>query len=513
MAPETLHQQMLEPSFYPDHTKRVDYVETHISHVYLLDTLVYKVKKPVNFGFLDFTSLDQRMQICQNEVRLNRRFSTGIYLGVLAISYDGHRYSLQKTGEPQEYTVKMRRLPEDRMLNNLLKQGAIHPTQMTCLGHHLAQLHRQAPICRNDEGIPELEHIRYNWQENFNQTQSMLTTLLAPEGERALRRWIEQFLKRQSSLLQQREVDGWVREGHGDLHAAHICLTEPIQIFDCIEFNRRFRVSDILSDLAFLLMDLQHYGHGELIPHLWEGYQADLDQGKNASILLPFYLCYRAFVRGKVYGFQASDDAASRSANTENARRYFAQALAALLPQSLILVGGMMGTGKSSLCRALSSLMPCQWLRSDELRETMYSKDGSHDSFRSGQYTPEKTDAVYRQLLQLAEKSLENGQTVLVDASFSATEHRHAFYNLAGQRAVPVVQVLASCPPPVARRRLAQRSQENKDPSNGRPELYASQASNFELPSSDEPYISVDTSGSLNYTLQQMLGHILERVG
>lgn len=312
-----------EPASYPHRPPRVEVVQTHISAIFLAGHLVYKVKKPVNLGFLDFTTLERRRHFCQEEVRLNRRLCPEVYLGVEVIGRTNGALSLGR-GEPVEYAVVMRRLPQDRMMDALLARGELTPRMVEDVAACLADFHERAATDERIAAFGRPEAIRVNTDENFAQTERYRGRLLSPQQFSDIRRFTEAFLERRE-LFEERIRRGRVRDGHGDLHLQHICLADRIYIFDCIEFNERFRYGDVAVDLAFLLMDLDFHDRPDLARLLERRYQ-ELSGDRALGEMLPFYKCYRAYVRGKVEGFRSEDPRVppeQRREAQERARRYF----------------------------------------------------------------------------------------------------------------------------------------------------------------------------------------------
>ena len=240
----------------------VELIETHISWVFLAGDSVYKVKKPVDLGFLDFTTLEKRRFFCEEEVRLNQRLTHDVYLGVVELR--GDRFRPGGSGLLQEVAVHMRRLPQDRMLDELVRSGRAEPALLEQIGRIVARFHAAAPTGGEIDTLGGLETIRTNWQENFDQTAGFDARVLPEEWRRELRTWVEAFLAREGSRFAARVAAGRSRDCHGDLQAQHVCCTEPIQIFDCIEFNHRFRYGDVASEIAFLIMDLTRLGRADL---------------------------------------------------------------------------------------------------------------------------------------------------------------------------------------------------------------------------------------------------------
>lgn len=322
----SLIHDLSKPSALPDETTRVSAVQTHISIVFIGDRYVYKVKKPVDFGFLDFSTLDKRRHFCHKEVELNRRLSKGLYLGVLPVTYDGSRYSLMETGEEVvDYAVKMRRIPDERLMKSLFERGALLREDLDRVAQVLAACHAKAPGSPEIDRYGDPDRFKVNTDENFEQVEPFVGRTLSREAFDRLRRWTDDFYASNKGLFLERIRAGKVRDCHGDLHMEHVVIGDDIDLFDCIEFNDRFRYGDTLADVAFLLMDLEFHGGGALSVHFLEDYKRHAHES-NVEALLTFYKIYRAFVRGKVTGFQLDDpriDPRKKSEAMEKARKYF----------------------------------------------------------------------------------------------------------------------------------------------------------------------------------------------
>ena len=516
MDSHQLHEQLLRPGAWPDSGGRtVTSVETHVSRLYFVGDRVYKVKKPVDFGFLDFTTLEKRRFFCAEEVRLNDRFAPDTYLGVVELRREGNRVRAGGGGELVDYAVAMRRLPRERMLDRLITAGDPSlPREMDRLARRLARLHRDSEVCR--EAGADLERVRTNWRENFEQSAPLVGVTLERDALDLVRGHVEAFLARHGDLLRERESDGYVRDGHGDLHAEQVCLTEPIRIYDCIEFNRRFRVADTAADLAFLLMDLDFRGRRDLDADLLTAYRAAAGDDPGLDVLLPFYKLYRAWVRGKVDSFLAVDpdaDPGARAEATALARRYFNLALGYLVAPQLLLTCGLMGTGKSTLAAALARATGARVLRSDVVRKELAgdrAEKSSEAPYGEGIYSEEFTAATYARLLTLAARELDRGRPVIVDASFSRRRQRAPFARAAADHGVPCRVLWTTCPEAATRQRLEERRRAGTDPSDGRPELLESQAKDFEPPTPDEGTIQVDTAAEVDYTLHLLLARLVK---
>ena len=319
-------QALLNPKAYPETPPQgIELVQTQMSFVFLADDYVYKVKKPVNLGYLDYTTLDKRHFYCQREVELNRRLCPDVYLGVIPISRGGSGILVGGQGKVIEYAVKMRRLPQQAMMNVLLANNQVSSPMVTNVAQKLVEFHQQAETNASISAFGNLEAITKNTEENFTQTEKYISNTLSREKYQRIKDYTDSFVKKNASLFRKRITDGRIRDCHGDLHAAHICFTNGICIYDCIEFNDRFRYCDVASEVAFLAMDIDHYGQADLSQSFVKAYVAqNRDEGLEG--LLNFYKCYLAYVRGKVESFKLDDPYISEEEKTgvlAIARSYF----------------------------------------------------------------------------------------------------------------------------------------------------------------------------------------------
>jgi uncharacterized protein len=298
-------------------------LQTHISWVVLAGPYVYKLKKPLALGFLDYSTPEKRLEACHREVALNRRLCPWVYLGVMPISGESVKPDGSRT--VLDYAVRMRRLPQDRMLDVLLDRGEATNSMMEALAERLADFHTFAATGPgiDEHGSPTA--IWANAAENFRQTRPFLGRTLDARTW-ALVRWSSmRFLEENLELFKRRVARGRIRDGHGDLHAANICMTEPIAIFDCIEFNDRFRCGDVAAEVAFLAMDLEYRHRADLATAFVDRY-VEVSGDHELRDVLDFYICYRAYVRGKVESLKLDEPGFSAEENgtaLARARRYF----------------------------------------------------------------------------------------------------------------------------------------------------------------------------------------------
>ncbi len=325
-----LIEDLLNPASLPDETSTVSLIQTHISMVFIADRFVYKVKKPVNFGFLDFLTLEKRAYYCQQEVTLNRRLAKDIYIGVLPIRFNGKRHTMRgREGEIVEYAVKMRRIPEEKLMKAVFMRGELTVSDLKRIAGVLSRFHLNALRTPEIESFGKPERFKINTDENFEQVSKYVGITIGKADFSALKKWTENFYESREALFRERIREGRIRDCHGDLHMEHVCLTPDLEIIDCIEFNDRFRYSDTIADIAFLLMDLDFHGGQDFSRLLWQEYSKRTKEQDNSLPLLTFYKVYRAFVRGKVNSFQVDDKGISeeeRGRAIETARKYFSLA-------------------------------------------------------------------------------------------------------------------------------------------------------------------------------------------
>ena len=319
-------EDLSNPASLPGDAKTVSVIQTHISIVFLADEFVYKIKKPVDFGFLDFSTIEKRHYYCEQEVSLNRRLSKDVYLGVLPVLYDGKTYKIARgNGRVVEYAVKMKRLPDEMIMKSLLSRGELEIKHLKKLSELLAKFHLTAENSYDIDAYGKPEVFAVNTDENFTQTEKYVGITIRNKDFQALRRWTANFYRKHDDLFWKRIEAKKIRDCHGDLHMEHICFSDDLCIFDCIEFNDRLRYTDSLADIGFLMMDLEYHEGSSFSKQLWELYKKSAGETK-VDTLLNFYKVYRAYVRGKVTSFQLDDEnigTEEKEAAVKIAKRYF----------------------------------------------------------------------------------------------------------------------------------------------------------------------------------------------
>jgi len=319
---------LLDPGAYPEPTRGVALIQTHISWVFITDDFAYKVKKPVDLGFLNFTTLRRRHHYLQEELSLNRRLCPEIYLEVVPVTASRGRVRLGGPGPIVDYALRMRRLPQDRMMDEVADRGELRREHLDGIIARLAPFYAQAATGPRINKYGEPAIIAFNHEENFSRTEALAGQMFPRELFEEVRDFARSFLSRRRALFLRRIREGRIRDCHGDLHMKNICLADHIYIFDCIEFNHRFRYGDVAADIDFLAMELDFHGFRDLGRYFVDRFAA-ASRDPELLQVLDFYKCYRAYVRGKIHAFTAQDPAqpaAVRDRARQTARAYFALA-------------------------------------------------------------------------------------------------------------------------------------------------------------------------------------------
>ncbi len=319
-------EALMKLEAYDEAPGSIELIQTHISFVFLTSNFVYKVKKAVDLGFLDFTTLEKRRFFCEKELELNRRLCGDMYLEVVPIN-KSDAIKIKGEGETVEYAVKMKRMPQEKMMSTLLEKNMVDTRLVERIAKIIAEFHSKAETNRRISEFGS-SAIETNWKENFEQTEEFVGKTIIMKDFKLIRQRVEAFIKRSVSLFEKRIAETRIRDCHGDIHSGNIFVTDGIYIFDAIEFNERIRYTDVAADVAFLAMDLDFRGRPDLSDFFVERY-IKYSGDRELTKLLPFYKCYRAYVRGKVTSFKLKDPSVGRedkSEAIEEAKAYFKQA-------------------------------------------------------------------------------------------------------------------------------------------------------------------------------------------
>jgi aminoglycoside phosphotransferase family enzyme/predicted kinase len=511
-ASAALVDLLLSPNTYRDRTSVVSLVETHISWVFLTDRFVYKLKKPVRFDFLDFSTPQARREACEAECRLNEPLAPGVYLGVLPMTESKGRLALGGSGQPVDWVVKMRRLPADRMLDQLIRSGQLTDSDAERLATWLAKRYqRMSSVCVSAAEYRQAmeKHVLGNLAELIDPKHRLPVDLVKRCQAAQLR-----FLELEQPRLDERVCDGRIIDGHGDLRPEHICLeNEPI-VFDCIEFNDDLRHLDVADELGFLAMECDYLGADRLGQKIVSAYQR-LNNDHFPDALGNFYKCYRASVRAKVAAIAAEQAIAP---HVEEPRRRaiayleLADCYASQLgTPTLIVVCGLMGSGKTTLATALAKQLGSEYLGTDAIRRELLGASPSPAAFNEGHYTAELRARVYSEMLHLAQLRLRERLSVVLDGAFLKADERHAAIALAHAcGALPLI-VHCSCPAAVVMERIEHRAA-GATSSEARTELYASQQAVEEPLDNSHDALDIDTTDALQLQQQTVVRSLRSRL-
>lgn len=505
------------PAAYPEPPSEVQVRQTHISVVFLAGRHVYKIKKPVALGFLDFRTLEARRHFCAEEVRLNRRLAPAVYQGVVPVTRSGAGLRLGGEGEAIEWAVQMERLPEEATLLNRLRRRELTASQIERLAQRLAAFHAAAETSARIAAFARFEAVAGNVRNNLDVPLADVDNLVRRSVLERLRYRMEMTLGRLRPRIESRAVCGIPRDTHGDLRLEHIYLfpdkqpPDDLVIIDCIEFNERFRYADPVADMAFVVMDLMFEGQRDMAQTFVDAYFRAMGDEEGRE-LLPLYTAYRSTVRAKVGGIKCAEMEIPENERTlarGRARAHWLLALGELEKADrkpcLVLVGGLPGSGKSTLARGLSERTPFHVLRSDVVRKELAGNAGVPlPSSTAAIYTPEWTAKTYAKCLRRTEKLLFAGQRVLVDATFREERWRQAFLAAAVRWGVPAVLLLCRVDPDIARLRLERR---RYDVSDADWQVYQSLAQSWQkIGYFTRPFLrKISCGGSAQETLAQGL--------
>lgn len=473
-----LIQQMFQPGFYPHPViEPIKLVQTHISYVLLTGDYTYKVKKPVNFGFLDFSTLEQRQHFCQEELRLNRRLSPELYLAVLAIAATGDpaqyqlgsdKDALDPAGEVIEYAVQMRQFDQDNLFTHLFEHGALTPDHMQTLGKLVASFHNSAETGEAIRRFGSVEAVREVAEDNYTTSQPYIGRAQTQSQLDQTRAFSEQFFAKHSDWFHQRQIEDKIRDCHGDLHLGNVCFyQDQIRIFDCVEFNQEFRNIDGIYDAAFMVMDLEFQGRSDLANVFLNAY---LEQTGDywGVVMLPLYLSMRAYIRAKVNSLALDDQSISepdKQQAQERAAAYYRMAWSYTQTKQgqIVLMSGLSGSGKTTVARQVAEGLAAIHIRSDAVRKHLVGvpleqRGDQAGEYGSGIYTPELTQQTYEQLLRLGIFLANQGLSVVLDAKYDRQTFRQAAIAQARVHQIPLQICYCTAPLEVLQERLQTRT-------------------------------------------------------
>ena len=526
LSTQTLRDALSHPDAYPHEPDRIEIEQTHISLVAVAPPWVYKVKKPVDLGFLDFTTLERRRHFCEEEVRLNTRLCPDTYEGVVPIvaTSDGLRVDVDPAaGEVVEVAVKMRHLAPTQFLDARLERDESPTADIDRLARRLCSFYQSRTPTAEVAEAGWIDQLRVSTDENFEQTADLVGTALSRPAFKALRYYTDRFYDQHAALLHRRRAEGHFVDGHGDLRLEHVHITDDrVAIYDCIEFNERFRHLDVANDVAFLCMDLDRSGYPALATRLAD-HMTDGLGDPDLPRLLPFYKCYRAYVRGKVEGMQAVDEevpASKREQSRRRARDYYQWALRYAVSGGdpvVVVVMGRSGTGKSTQAAALARALGWAHVSSDRVRKEQAGvplRDRPDPDTRNQLYSTKRSDAVYAALRTRAVERGRTHQGTVLDATYSGADRRKHLRTALQAADRPYVFVELTAPEDRLRARLAARD-DAATVSDARLDDFETLMARYEAPDAleDAQHVQIGTERSEEETTLAILKALIRLAG
>lgn len=508
---QSLIAALQNPALFPHPVEGFQVIETHISWVLLTGPYVYKFKKPVNFGFLDFSTLEARQHFCQEELRLNQRLTQDLYLEVIPVTGSAEAPQLGGTGEVIEYALKMRQFPQDGLLSTLQANGELTTAHIDQLARQIADFHIEAPRVTSENELGSPDSVMAPVLQNFEQIRPLISEASDLSQLKALQAWAESSFERLKPLLARRKADGFIRECHGDIHLGNATLIDgKVVLFDCIEFNEPFRMTDVYADIGFLAMDLEDRGLKSLSRRLISQY-LELTGDYQGLELLNFYKAYRAMVRAKIalFSLAADADGVQRAATLRQYRNYanLAESYSAIPSRFLVITHGVSAVGKSHVAMRLVESLGAVRLRSDIERKRLFAgQDGE------SLYGSQASEATYARLNELASQALRAGFPVVIDATYLKREQREAAAQVAETTGVPFLILDCEAPQAVIAGWLEQRQTQDNDPSDATLEVIEAQQASREPLSAEEVLRSKRVETNVSSDLDNLIDNLRQRL-
>ncbi|MBS1811196.1 MAG: AAA family ATPase [Acidobacteria bacterium] len=480
-------EQLQHSPDWPADELPIEMKQTHISVLLLGSKHVVKLKKPVDFGFLDYTTPQKRRQACEDEVNLNRRLCLDTYIGYSGVIESNGKIGFSgQHGRVVDYCVWMNRLPEDRMLDRMVAENTVTEAILDRIAAQLSAFHQNARRGPQINQWGSLAEICHNWEENFIQTEAFINRTISASDFNAIQDWVNDWLTHKTDLFARRIHDKRIVDGHGDVRCESICvMDDAIRIYDCIEFNERFRCDDVASEIAFLAMDLDARARPDLGYYFTEAYQQRANDN-DLFTLLPFYRCYRAYVRGKVLSFRLNEPEfsdAEKETAAQQARNYFELARRYATPlqkPTVIAVCGLSGTGKTSVARAIASELGLRVISADAVRQSLFGDAKKPSGYGEGAYTTEASRRTYQKMLTTGQEFLAANRGVILDATFQRAADRNSARQMAMNAGADWRIIECTLAPEFVQQRLEQRAARGDGLSDANWEIYLRQRETFE---------------------------------
>ncbi|WNZ48708.1 AAA family ATPase [Leptolyngbya boryana CZ1] len=461
-------EALLNPEIY-DHPVQgeIELIQTHVSYVFLTGDYVYKLKKPVNFGFLDYSTLEKRKHFCEEELRLNKRGAAELYLGIVPITQDGDKFVLDGSGEVVDHVVKMQQFPQETLLSAMYDRGELTEQHLLDLAKVLAAFHKSAPTNDYILSFGEVSQIRQAIDENYDQTVGYIGVAQTQEQFDQTKAYTDQLFAESAALFKSRVEHKFIRECHGDVHLRNICFwNNKILLFDCIEFNEPFRFVDTMFDVAYIIMDFDARNRRDLSNLFLNAYLEQSGDWEGLQVL-PLYNSRQSYVRAKVTSFLLSDPSVPESVKAESketARRYYRLSWEYTQPRQgkIVLMSGLSGSGKSTIASKLARETGAIQIRSDAVRKHLggVALDEKGDA---SLYSPEMTQKTYDRLLELGTTLASQGYTVILDAKYDRQALRTPVIEKAQAQGIEIEILYCDVPAEVLRDRVAQRQGDISD--------------------------------------------------
>ncbi len=512
---QTLLKALQNPALYDHPVGEFTLMETHISWVLLTGDYVYKIKKPVNFGFLDYSSLEQRAHFCAEEVRLNRRLAPSMYLDVIPVRGNLESPTLQGDGPIIEYLVKTRQFRQQDLLGNMQREGRLENRHIDELANTLSRFHAQIAHATSDMPHGNPDQVYAPTAQNFQQIRPFLTSAEDLSQLDQLEQWANTTYQRLIPQMAERKAAGLVRECHGDIYLDNVTLIDgQVTLFDCIEFNEEFRWIDVMSDVAFMAMDLEDRGLPGLAQRFVSGYLENSGDYEGLAVL-NYYKAHRAMVRAKVALFGMSDDssAAEREQIFQRYRSYadLAERYTNVPVRFGLLTFGLSGTGKSTLAQRLAGELGAIRIRSDIERKRLFG-DADTPTADEGLYAPERSAKTYDRLAGLARLILGCGFSVIVDATHLKRAQREQMRDAIEEQCAPCMILHCDVPMDTIEQWIEQRRSANNDPSDATLAVVQQQQQQAEPLDESEQQISLQVDTSSSKSMQALSEQLKRRL-